>query len=280
MAATMISGSMCFSRLIRSIVCESGLAIPASPLPQLAATRGAGLLPFPRLPALPNPEGAHGGGPRALQLHDELRLADPVEWQGQDPPVHLELNHSVRETRQPPFEEISRFDGLRKRNLCAPPRESLELGRLDELAVQARRTHLQNVRRTRDELLDVEDGPEFVAHPLAIPVAHPSGLVQDDPEKALAPHLPLDVQHVQPGGARHPFRRLANLFELHPVAGRGFTSTDTRLVAGLPANKKVGLRPLRCSTSPRNATIARHDEDCKRTSSLACQRHPPRAGRG
>src|SRR5580704_2866479 len=91
-AATMIWGSICFSRLICSIIWSSRLAIPM-------------LLP----------------------LHDQVRFANPIQRQFDNAPLDFNLHEAVTISRQASFEERGILDWLQRRNAGQATGKSFEI---------------------------------------------------------------------------------------------------------------------------------------------------------
>src|ERR1700675_2300078 len=119
MAATMISGSMCFSRLICSIVWYSRLAIPVSPW--TSARR---------------PSAALLTSTSALQLHHQVRIANPRVWHTYLAILHREFHHAIRVPGQAPLKILQILHRLVQPYLRQPPDEPLVVRRLDQLPVQ------------------------------------------------------------------------------------------------------------------------------------------------
>src|ERR1039458_4196477 len=115
MAAMMISGSICFSRLICSICWYSRFPIL--------------FLPWP------------------LQLNYQARLANSGKRHGNLAIPNRHLHNSVRISSQPSLEVRLLFDGLSKPNSREPPNEPLVVTGLDQLSIHPGGADLQDVPR-------------------------------------------------------------------------------------------------------------------------------------
>ncbi len=140
-----------------------------------------------------------------------------------------------------------------RRDSCQPPGESLEFSRLRELAVQPRRTDLQNIVRPGNQILHVEDYAQLVADGLAIPVADAFRLIDVDAQEALLADLPFHVHHFHAQRARHALGRIADALQIHfplsvaPESG-AMAHQSRQFAFRSPPNKKVGSRPLRIAS--------------------------------
>src|SRR5712692_6358691 len=163
MAATITSGSMCFSRLICSMVWYSRLAIV----------------------------------PRS-KLYDQVRFADVFHRHRNHPALHFNPHLAVGNARQTALEKFLVLDRRVGGNPRQAAREPLELGGPGQLAIKPGRANLENVAWPGNQVFHVEDHTQLMADRFAILVADALGLVNVNAQEALLAHLPLDVQHFQP----------------------------------------------------------------------------------
>src|SRR5271170_7421476 len=129
-AATIMSGSICFSRLICSIVWYSRLAIPVAPCC------------VPRL---------------RLNLYHQIRLQNPRERQSQLAVANRQFDIAVGNTCEPALEILCVLDGLVQPNLCEPPGKSLVVRGLDQLPIESRRTDFEHVTWTGDQVFYIQN---------------------------------------------------------------------------------------------------------------------------
>ena len=154
--------------------------------------------------------------------------------------MHLDFHLPIRVTRQTALEKLAILDRLVRRNARQPPGEAFEFAGLGQLAIQARRTDFQNVMRSGNQILNVQQHAQLLAHGLAIAVADAFGLIDEDPQKPLLAHFPFDVDNFDSGRMRGPFRRVADAFYFQGLASPGQEPTP-----GADCQQKSGLAPTR-----------------------------------
>src|SRR5271156_4232019 len=97
--------------------------------------------------------------------------------QSNHPALHFDLYLAVGDTRQTAFKIFLILHGFRGRDSRQPPGESHKLRRLGQLAIESGRTHLKDIGRPRNQILNVENHAELIADSFAILVADAFGLI-------------------------------------------------------------------------------------------------------
>src|ERR1700722_1292068 len=203
----------------------------------------------------------------SLKLHHQIRppyfLQRPLH-----PPSHFPLqlqpHFPVPKSRQPSLKILLILHGFSRRNLCHPSPKPLVLPRFPKRTVHARRTHLQDVARARNQLLHIQDHAELLADTLAIRMAnsqlptlarlrwrqnqprrvgHPRPSfrhpIDDHAQEALLPHLPLNIIYFQAFRPRHALGGFPNFFQIQPKTPQAMPGST----ALQPAQQKSGLAP-------------------------------------
>src|SRR3984957_11765776 len=206
----------------------------------------------------------------SLKLHHQIRppyfLQRPLH-----PPSHFPLqlqpHFPVPKSRQPSLKILLILHGFSRRNLCHPSPKPLVLPRFPKRTVHARRTHLQDVARARNQLLHIHDHAELLADTLAIPMAnsHPPTPPRPPPPPGPKTTPAASVIPAPAFGTRSMITRKKRCFPTfhstsyisrpsdratRSAASRIFSKSNRRLPkqcrCPLPSNrpnKKVGLRP-------------------------------------
>src|ERR1700678_1896010 len=181
----------------------------------------------------------------------------------------LHCDNPVRVTREPRFEIRLLFYRFSQPNLRKPPDEAFIIRWRQQFPVKPWPTDFQCVRRSRNQVLDVEDDAQLFADVLAVDMADTKAVrilragqpVNEDTQQTLLAYPPFYVENVEAERACHALRCLSNLSQFHSIpisivssAGQNDpnppspSSPSARCPKNVAPNKKVGSRPLARAT--------------------------------
>jgi len=195
-----------------------------------------------------------------LKLDNEVGLANTLEGHLDYSLAGVHANAAIGKALQTALEIIHgprtfpRHNGVRGPNLRKPSSKAFEVGGLEQLAIESRRTDFQNVSRARNQFFHVQNDTQLLADGLTIAVADTFRLVNKNAKQALLANFPLEVDNFEPQRMRDAIGRSTNSIEFHmdteetpPSRGKLISTTlaGALLSQEILCQQKSGLAPTR-----------------------------------